>query len=253
MKETLLRALKTTYPFATVLALWHLLSYVELFPAYFLPPPTKVLVLFFTMLLDGSLIKFTAVTFAAGTAGFLIGAIVGLVLAVLCTAKTYIRDFFLPLISAAYPIPAIIWVPISLLWFGFSVKSLIFVVALASFFNVFYNTFIGIKSINPVYVRVAQNLNIKGFAYFREIIVFGSLPFLIAGMRLAVGASWRVIVGAEMLATTVKGLGWFLWRASEFFRYDQVFVGMITIGIVGLLLENVVLKKIEKKTLDVWY
>lgn len=253
MKKGLIRTLKTVYPFATVLLLWHFISYIELFPKFFFPAPAKVLALFFSMLMDGSLIKFTAITFMGGATGFLIGAVAGLALATLCTAKTYIRDFFFPLISAAYPVPAIVWIPISLLWFGFSVKSLIFIVFLASFFNVFYNTYIGIKNINPVYVRAAQNLDLKGFAYFREIIIFGSFPFIVAGMRLAVGASWRVIVGAEMLTGTVKGLGWFLWRGSEFFRYDQVFVGMITIGIVGLLLENLVLRQIEKRTLDIWY
>ena len=214
MRNILLRAIKTIYPFATVLVLWHFISYIELFPSFFFPAPKDVLILFFKMLIDGSLLKFTAITFSSGAIGFFIGAVAGLVLAALCATKTYIRDFFFPLISAAYPIPAIVWVPISLLWFGFSVKSLIFVVFLASFFNVFYTTFTGIKSINPVYVRAAQNLNLKGFAYFREIIVFGSFPFIVAGMRLAVGASWRVIVGAEMFATTVKGLGWFLWRGS---------------------------------------
>jgi len=244
---------KRLYPFAVVFLIWGLVARFETFPQYLIPPPEKVVRLFFEMLADGRLVKFAAISFKNAFIGFLLGSSLGIVLGAFCALRKGVYDFFVPLVSAAYPIPSIVWVPLSLLWFGFSERSLIFVVFLACFFNVFYNALAGIRNINPTYIRAAKNLNLNGWVYFREVVFFGSFPYLLTGLRLAVGQSWRVIVGGEMLASTVKGLGWFLWISSEFFRYDQVFVGIMTIGLIGLILENVVFKTIERKTVQQWY
>jgi len=244
---------KNIFPFATALMMWQIFSSLNIFPEYFFPSPKNVLGLFFTMLFNGSLIKLTALTLFNGLIGFLIGGGIALVLVVLSAKYKYVGDFFFPLVSAGYPIPGIVWVPLSLIWFGFSLQSIIFVVSLASFFNFYYNAYSGIKNINPIHIKVAKNLNIKGFKYVWEILFLGSFPFMLNGLRMAIGASWRVIIGAEMLTTTVKGLGWFLWKANEFFNYTQVFVVILTIALVGVLLEKIILKTIEKKTLEVWY
>lgn len=246
-------SLRTAYPFAVVIAIWALIARLELFPAYFIPSPWTVMAVFAGMVWDGTLLKYTAISFFNASVGLALGASLGIFLGFLCAVKRQVYDFFVPLISAVYPVPTIVWVPLALLWFGFSAGSLVFVVFLGCFFNVFYNALAGIRNINPIYVRAARNLKLEGWDYFREVIVWGSFPYLLTGLRLAVGQSWRVIVGAEMLAATVKGLGWFLWISSEFFKYEQVFVGILMIGIVGFLLEKVVFRSIERVTIERWY
>lgn len=249
----IIRVIGKICPFIAVVFIWWLISYFKFFPDYFFPSPADVFFLFFKMIFDGSLLKYTAISLLNAFAGFSLGVLFGLLLSGLCAASAKAYNFFYPILSAFYPIPTIIWVPLSLLWFGFSITSIIFVVFLASFFAIFYNSLAGIKNINPVYKRAALNLNLRGFAYFKEVFFWGSFPFVLVGLRLAMGASWRVIVGAEMLSATSHGLGWFLWRSSEFFRYDQVFVGIITIAIVGVLLEKFIFLEIEKKTIARWY
>jgi len=244
---------KNIFPFAIVLLLWQIFSFLNIFPDYFFPAPKSVLLLFFTMIFNGSLLKLIAITLLNGFIGLLIGGSLALFLVILSAKYEYIGTFFFPLVCAGYPIPGIVWVPLSLIWFGFSVQGVIFVVSLVAFFNFYYNAYSGIKNINPIYLKVAQNLNIKGWKYAWEILFLGSFPFMLNGLRMAVGASWRVVIGAEMLTTTTKGLGWFLWRANEFFSYNQVFVVILSIAAVGFLLEKTISKTIEKKTLEVWY
>jgi NitT/TauT family transport system permease protein len=251
--NVLFASLKGAYPFAVVIAAWAIVAHFQLFPAYIIPSPFTVMTIFVAMVWDGTLLTYTAVSFFNATVGLVLGASLGILLGFLCAIRRGIYDFFVPLISAVYPVPTIVWVPLALLWFGFSTGSLIFVVFLGCFFNVFYNALAGIRNINPIYVRAARNLNLEGWDYFREVIVWGSFPYLLTGLRLAVGQSWRVIVGAEMLAATVKGLGWFLWISSEFFKYEQVFVGIVMIAIVGLFIERVLFRSVERATIDKWY
>jgi NitT/TauT family transport system permease protein len=253
MMKKIRNIFKNIFPFIIVLLLWQFFSFLNIFPDYFFPAPKNVLGLFFAMIFDGSLLKLIAITLFYGLVGFLIGGIIALFLVILSVKYKYIGSFFFPLVSAGYPIPGIVWVPLSLIWFGFTIQSIIFVVSLASFFNFYYNAYSGIKNINPLYLKVAKNLNIKGFKYVWEILILGSFPFILNGLRMAVGASWRVIIGAEMLTTVTKGLGWFLWRANEFFNYNQVFLVILSIALVGFLLEEIILRTIERRTLEIWY
>ncbi len=253
LKKTLINYLKKVYPFLTVLALWWLVVHFKLFPEFFLPSPEKTFLLFWEMISEGSLLVFVGVSFANFLKGFFLGSVFALILATLCGFNKAIKDFFYPLINAIYPIPIIAWVPFTLLWFGFSSASIISLVFLASFFYIFYNTLAGIENINPTYIKVAKNLGLKHWNYYKEVVIFGTFHFILPGIKLAVGAAWRVLIGAEMLALTSKGLGWFIWRGKEFYRYDQVLVGIITIALIGLALEKLILQNIEKATLQKWY
>lgn len=252
MKQVCARLLAGTLPFLALGLAWEAVSRFGIFPPYFFPAPGAVLSSFVRLLWEGGLLQMTGKTLATGLLGFLMGSSVALGLATLCAFSRRAEEFFFPLVSVFYPIPGIVWVPLALLWFRFSPASVVFVVALAAFFQVFYTALTGIKNINPVYVRAAQSLGIRGFGYFREIILLGTLPFLLTGIRLAVGASWRVVVGAEMLAATVEGLGWFLWQSTQFFQYVNVYASILTIGLVGVLLEALLIRQIERRTVGRW-
>lgn len=240
-------------PFFVVFVFWEAVVALKFFPRYILPAPHDVIALMIKLLAEGDLLEQSWISFQNALIGLFLGAILGLAISVACAFNRRVHDFFMPLVSAAYPVPTIIWVPLALLWFGFNSKSLIFVVALGSFFTMFYNMLIGLKSINPLYTKMARNLELGKWDYFREIIVFGSFPYLLSGLRLSMGWSWRIIIGAEMLAGTVKGLGWFLWISSEFFKYTEVFVGMLTIALIGWLSEKLIFEFLEKRTIKRWY
>ena len=247
------KVLKNNYAFGVVFLIWWFISYFKIFPQYFFPSPFDVFALFFKTLFDGELLKLVLISLTNCFLGFALGFIVATLFVFLSVNSKHFKQFILPLVRATYPIPKIAWLPLFLLWFGFSFKSLVFLVALTSFFDIFYNFLAGIENVNVEYKRAGKSLGLSGYKYFKEILFWGSFPFILTGIRLAIGSSWRVTVAIEMLASTVHGLGWFLWRASEFFRYDQVFVSIITIALVGLCLEKFLIKVIEEKTINIWY
>ncbi len=242
-----------TTPFLIVFFLWELIVYFKFVPAYIMPPPHKILTLMWQMAFNGTLGRLALISFKNAFIGLSIGSSIGILLSAICAFHKKSYDFFTPLISASYPVPTIIWVPLALLWFGFNSISLIFVISLGCFFATFYNTSVGLKSINPLYIKIAKNLHFSKWMYLKEIVFFSSLPHLLSGLRLAVGRSWQIVIGAEMMAGTIEGLGHFLWLNSEFFKYTEVFVGMFAISLIGLLTEKILFDYLENISVKKWY
>ncbi len=247
-----MRKLKLIISFLFVFIIWQGISTFNIFTDYFFPSPKSVFETGSKLLLEGTLLKYTLVSLFNSFIGFAIGSLSGIILGMICGVSNNLREYVSPLIDAIYPIPGIVWLPFSLLWFGFTLKALIFTVALSTFFSVFYNTLTGVKNINVTYIRAAKSLGLKGYKYIKEIIFLGSFPFTLVGLKLGFGISWRVIIAAEMLTFNAKGLGWFLWTSSEFGKYDNIFVGIIIIAIIGLVIEKLIFKKIEELTVKKW-
>ncbi|MBU4502374.1 MAG: ABC transporter permease [Nanoarchaeota archaeon] len=253
MKNNLFKKIiKTLYPFAVLVIIWEIIFQCEVFPQYWFPGPFHVINIFFKMLFDGSLIKYSAISLLNTTLGFAAGAIFGIALGLYAGINKTFKDFVSPLISLVYPIPGIAWLPLVLLWFGFGYKAIIFTVGLSGFFSVFYNTLIGVENINIKYIRAGQSLGLRKFKLIKEVYFWGAFPFIFTGLKLGYGRSWRTVIAGEMLSFNIHGLGWFIWRSNEFFNFDQLLVGVISIGIIGLLVDKLVFKKIEEKKLKLW-
>lgn len=253
MKKSLLkRVIKTLYPFAVLVIVWEIVFQAKIFPSYWFPSPFHVIKLFVSMFLNGSLIKYATISLINTTLGFSAGAILGILFGLYAGINKNFKDFVAPIISLVYPIPGIAWLPLVLLWFGFGYKAIIFTVGLSGFFSVFYNTLIGVENVNLKYIRAAQSLGLKRFKLIKEVFFWGAFPFIFTGLKLGYGRSWRTVIAGEMLSFNTRGIGWFIWRANEFFNFDQLLVGVITIGILGLVIDKIIFKKIEEKKLRLW-
>jgi NitT/TauT family transport system permease protein len=158
-----------------------------------------------------------------------------------------VRIFFDPLIAALFPIPKIALMPLLLLAFGFGDASKVALVAIAVFFPVIINTYAGAANIEKIYWDVARNYGASQWIMFRRIVFFGALPMIFAGLRIALAVSFIVLVASEFVATK-SGIGYLIWNSWELLRVDVMFVGIVTIGIIGLIV-SAVFQEIERKVI----
>ena len=178
-------------------------------------------------------------------AGFVIGAVPAVATGLLMAMFKPVRIFFDPLIAALFPIPKIALMPLLLLALGFGDASKIALVAIAVFFPVIVNTYVGAANIDKIYWDVAKNYGASQTVMFTRIVFFGALPTVFAGIRIAVAVSFIVLVAAEFVATK-SGLGYLIWNSWELLQVDIMFCGIVTIGILGLI-TSALLQELERK------
>ncbi len=185
--------------------------------------------------------------------GYLLAAILGIGLGTLMGIKKQIAEMFSPILSLLIAIPTIAWVPILLITLGLGNETVITAIFLGGFFAIAYSTMHGIKTVNKTLINAAKTMGSTKTSLFIHVLLPGSLVSLLPGLRLAIGYSWRALVGAEMLAALVKwGIGKMIYNARFFNDVELMFVGLIIIGFAGLILDHVVMGTIEKWTIEKW-
>ena len=230
-----------------LLAAWQLALMAGFGDRRFIPAPSDIAVRFVRMIASGELALHTAVTLWRIAAGYVIGAIPGVAIGLLMAMFRPVRLFFDPLIAALFPIPKVALMPLLLLAFGFGDASKIALVAIAVFFPVIVNTYVGAANIDKIYGDVAKNYGASQTVMFTRIVFFGALPMIFAGLRIALAVSFIVLVAAEFVATKA-GIGYLIWNSWELLQVDVMFVGIVTIGILGLI-SSALFQEIERKVI----
>ena len=169
--------------------------------------------------------------------GFAIGAGLALPLGLLMGARPRVYQYLNPLFQLIRPIPPIAFIPLSILWFGLGNPPAFFLISLGAFFPVLLNTIEGVRSVDQIYLRAALNLGASQASLFRRVIFPAALPQILTGVRVGIGVAFIVVIVAEMIAVN-SGLGYRILEAREFFWSDKIIAGMITIGILGLLIDS---------------
>jgi NitT/TauT family transport system permease protein len=210
-----------------LLALWQVLLMAGLGDRRFIPAPSDIAARFVQMLASGELLLHTAVTLWRIAAGYVIGAVPAVAIGLLMAMSRPVRLFFDPLIAALFPIPKVALMPLLLLAFGLGDASKIALVA--------------------IYWDVARNYGASQTVMFTRIVLFGALPMIFAGLRIALAVSFIVLVAAEFVATKA-GIGYLIWNSWELLQVDVMFVGIVTIGILGLI-SSALFQEIERKVI----
>jgi ABC-type nitrate/sulfonate/bicarbonate transport system permease component len=230
-----------------LLGIWQILLMLGFGDRRFIPAPSDIAVRFWQLTLNGELWIDTGVTLYRVFAGYLIGAIPAIAIGLVMAMFKPVRIFFDPLIAALFPIPKVALMPLLLLAFGFGDASKIALVAIAVFFPVVVNTYAGAANIDKIYWDVAKNFGASQTIVFRRIVFFGALPMIFAGLRIALAVSFIVLVASEFVATK-SGIGYLIWNSWELLQVDIMFVGIVTIGILGLI-TSVLFQEIERKAI----
>jgi NitT/TauT family transport system permease protein len=142
------------------------------------------------------------------------------------------KEYVFPVFETLRPIPILAWVPLAIVMFISVESAVIYLTFLASFFATALNTMLGVQSIDESYVRAANCLGANRWQVFRHVIIPGALPFIFTGLQISVGVSWFSLVAAEMVSGQY-GLGYVINTSYTTVKYPTIFIGMITLGIVG--------------------
>jgi NitT/TauT family transport system permease protein len=247
--RSLIRAAVTL---AVAAAIYEGLARSGYFAPALLPTIPTVVRTLFAMFADGSIIEHAAFTMYRVMFGFGLAVVVGIPLGILMARFPAIENFCLPLISALMPIPSFALVPLFMLWFGIGNLTTILIVFYAATFPMVFNTWSGVRSVNPLWLRAAGAMGADEHRLFWKVIIPGASPFIITGARQAFLRAWIAVVGAEMIAASDWGLGWVIFDAKEFLNADIMLASLAVIGAIGYAFERLVFGSIERATVQRW-
>lgn len=237
---------------AVFVGLWQLVTLLEIWPKTLLPPPAQVAISISELITSNSLVIGIATTLWRLVAGFAIsiavGGVVGLAMVKFQGFGKTMSSFAVGLLT----FPSIAWIPFAILLIGFNDFGILFVVVMASVFSVMISTYGAIRNVPPIYIRASKNMGAHGFALFRHVMIPAATPSLIGGMRQAWSFAWHALIGAEMLITTLSGLGYILAVGREFNDMSQIIAVMITIFAIGLLFDRAIFLRLEEKVRSRW-
>jgi NitT/TauT family transport system permease protein len=189
----------------------------------------------------------------------LMGYACGVVLATLLTALAIMSrigtDFLETMTSMFNPLPAIALLPLALIWFGLGNGSLIFVLVHSVTWAIALNTHSGFLSVSNTLKMVGRNYGLTGPRYIWKILIPAAFPSILTGLKIGWAFAWRTLIAAELVfgvSSGQGGLGWFIFENKNTLDIPNVFAGLLTVIIIGLVIENVIFRTIENQTIGRW-
>ena len=236
---------------AVFIGVWQIVFMLGIWPKISLPSPYMIAESFVKIIWNHSLPVSIGVTLARLVTAFLISVALGTTIGLAMVkfkgfGKTQ-NSFSAGLLS----FPSIAWVPFSILLIGFNEFGILFVVIMSSIFSIMISTYSSIRNIPPLYLDAAKNMGAKGLYLFRHVTIPAATPSLIIGIRQAWSFAWHAIIGAEILMSIV-GLGHILSVGRDFLDMGQVIASMITIFAIGLLVDRLLLFKLDERVRRKW-
>jgi NitT/TauT family transport system permease protein len=228
-----MKALRSILVIGVTLLAWEIVCRVAHVKAAILPPPSQVAAKWWEYLASGELPRDAVATLLRVVVGFVIGAGLALPLGLWMGARDSVYALFNPIVQVLRPIPPIAFIPLAILWFGLGDPPAFFLISLGAFFPVLMNTIAGVRTVDAIYLRAAQNLGAGSGTLFWRVLFPGAMPSILAGLRVGVGVAFIVVIVAEMIAVN-NGLGYRILEAREYFWSDKILAGMISIGVIGL-------------------
>lgn len=234
---------------AAVVAVWHL--GVLLTDSKVMPSPLAVARGIGELARTGRLISYTTDSLVRVGTGFGLALLSGLPLGLAMGWFPWLGSSVNPIIQLLRPISPLAWIPLAVVAFGIGNAAPIFLIFIASFCVIAETSMNAVRMVPQVYTSAARNFGLSGAAVFRRAVLPAALPQVLNGVRIALGVSWVVVVAAEMIAVD-SGLGYLIIDARNAGkRYDLVIGGMVLIGVIGLLLDTLVLR-IERLRVVSW-
>jgi ABC-type nitrate/sulfonate/bicarbonate transport system permease component len=201
--------------------------------ALFFPAPTVIGRTLARWVITGDLTPHLSATLLRVGVGFVVGGAGGLLLGLLMGWSRRVRVVIDPLIAAVHPVPKIAILPLIMILFGIGETSKIVVVVIAAFFPMLINTMAGVRQIQPLYFEVAANYGARPVQVFARVIIPGSLPLILTGMRLALNSALLITIAVE-LVTAQQGLGALVWLAWETLRTEELYASLAVTAALGM-------------------
>lgn len=185
--------------------------------------------------------------------GYLLAVVFGLLVGALLGQSKILEEMFQPSLSFMMSIPTIAWVPFLLVTLGLGDRTILTAIFLGGFFAIAYNTMEGMRGVKDNLINVGRTMNLSLPKMFFKVYLPGSMVSIITGLRLGISYSWRALVGAEMLAAMIElGIGKMIIEARIWNDLTTMVLGLVMIGILGMLMDKVLIGMLEERTVKKW-
>ncbi|MGJ4901819.1 ABC transporter permease [Bradyrhizobium sp. HKCCYLS2058] len=187
--------------------------------------------------------------------GYAAGIVLAAILTVLAISTRIGTDFLETITAMFNPLPAIALLPLALIWFGLGSGSLVFVLIHSVLWPVALNTHSGFKSVSNTLRMVGRNYGLTGFSYVIRILIPAAFGAILTGLKIGWAFAWRTLIAAELVfgvSSGQGGLGWFIFENRNLLEIPAVFAGLLTVILIGLVVENLIFRTIERKTVLTW-
>lgn len=217
-------------------ALWVALTTTEAVSPLILPTPGEVVESARRLFLEQGFVRDIWTSLVRIAVGFVAAALVAVPLGILMGTYQHVRAFFEPLAGFARYMPAAAFVPLVIVWFGIGDTSKIAIIYIGVVFHLLLMVMSAARSVPIEYMEASYTLGADRWDVLRRVVFPASLPGVVTSLRITLGYAWTYIVVAELVAAD-SGIGAVIMRASRFLRTGDIFVGILTIGILGLLFD----------------
>ena len=241
-------------PFLVVGIFWEISARSGITNVQTLPAPSMILQELYSLICKKGVLQYHIYhSFYRLALGYILAVIVGITIGTFLALQKNIRDMFSPVLSLLISVPTIAWIPVLLITMGLGDKTVITAVFLGGVFEITYSTIAGIRSVNKQQIDAAQIMGVRGLGLFFKVLLPGSLVSIMPALRLSIGYCWRALVGGEMLSAMIRwGVGKMIYDAMFWNDVKVMFVGLMVIAFFGVLLDRIILKRLEHETIEKW-
>jgi NitT/TauT family transport system permease protein len=252
VRRTAAKVLPPLVAVALVLLVWQLVVWANVKPRATLPAPSDVWTAARQQWADGTLQRAFWLSTSRALLGFVIAAAIGTPLGLLVARVPLIRAALRPILSGLQSLPSVAWVPVAILWFSLSPATIYFVVLMGAVPSIAIGTVSGVDQVPPLYHRVGRVLGARGLRAARHIVMPAALPGYLAGLKQGWAFAWRSLMAAELITQAPRlgtGLGQLLETGRELFDMSLAFTAIISILVVGVLIDQVLFSPLERTVL----
>ncbi len=242
---------KTLYPFVLVVAVWELAARLRVFPGAFFVGPETVVAKFGELIRKGVLPDYLAESTFRLLTGGLIALAVAIPAGYLIGLSRHVRRACWPLLLFFQAISDIAWLPLLIIWFGFTLTSVNFVLFYTIVFPLVVSIVAGIDGIPEDLVRAARSLGASRRQVLFEVVLPGSFASVATGIRTGLGYGWRGLIAAEIIVGT-SGVGFMMFDARRAGEVTDVFIGMVVLGVLWYATDALILTPLERETVERW-
>jgi ABC-type nitrate/sulfonate/bicarbonate transport system permease component len=211
----------------------------DAYTGFFLPAPSAVALSLVQMLSNGSLVTELGATMSRILLGLLFGAGIGVTLGLAMGTSRRMRRIIDPIVAAIHPIPRLAFFPLLIVVLGVGEGSKLAAVSLGAFFPMLLNTVAGVRGMNPVHLEIARSYGASRRQMFLHVLLPGSMPLMLTGLRLSANVAFHATIGVEMVGSR-NGIGAMLWLSWQTFRIDHLYAILVVIAAIGIGLATVI-------------
>jgi len=246
-----LRGARPVLPFVLLVVVWWAIKAAGDFPERVLVSPLQVWLAFENLVTLGIIAEYAGTSLKMIGVAALISLALGVPIGFAVGVNRAMARTFEGFLRFLQGVSGIAWLPLAIIWFGFTHRTTLVIVIYTLVVPIIFNTMVGVRAIPETFALALRSLGAGRWRLLRDVYLPGALPSIVVGLRLGMGYGWRALIAAEMLVRQ-GGLGDLIFGARTFGQIDRIIVGMIVIGTLYIIVDRLLVQPVENLTIARW-